>query len=337
MMDRQLTHLVRLIDDLLDVSRVIQGKIDLRKERITLQSAVTAALEASRPLIEENHHTLQLDIPETPLWLDADLTRVAQIVSNLLNNAAKYTPEGGHVTVSAHSEGSHAVLSVSDTGLGIPADMLPRVFDLFTQVDRNLERSQGGLGIGLALVKQLLEMHGAEIEAKSDGMGQGSMFTVRFPLAEAIEEMVGNDAEPENAEAKTAGALRVLVVDDNVPSAKTIGWMLEMLGYEPSLAHDGDEALATARTFHPNAILLDIGLPGMNRYDLCRALRQNPRFKDTLMIAAQTGWGQERDRQLAQEAGFDHHLVKPINFEKLSDLLAGAISSEISSKPVTTI
>jgi signal transduction histidine kinase len=322
MMDRQVTHLVRLIDDLLDVSRVSQGKIDLRLDKITLQNAVLAATEASLPLIESNKHILVFDLPKEPLWLFADLTRVAQVVSNLLNNAAKYTPDGGQITVSAHRDGAHAVLSVSDTGVGIPADMLPKVFDLFTQVDRNLERSHGGLGIGLALVKQLLEMHGGQIEAKSLGVGHGSIFTVRLPLAHIVEDNLQGTGSSDHVEPKDQVALRVLVVDDNIPSAETTALMLELIGHEPKVAHDGIEALTATKTFHPDVILLDIGLPGMNGYDLCRELRKDPRFKDTLMIA-QTGWGQERDRQLARDAGFDHHLVKPLNFEELSQLLAG--------------
>ncbi|MGV3590483.1 MAG: ATP-binding protein [Gammaproteobacteria bacterium] len=319
MMDRQVTHLVRLIDDLLDVSRVSQGKIDLRKQRITLQSAVEAATEASRPLIEDSGHRLTLTLPDTPLWLDADLTRIAQVLGNLLNNAAKYTPDGGHITVSAHSEANYAVLSVSDTGVGIPADMLPKVFDLFAQVDRNLERSQGGLGIGLALVRQLVAMHGGAIEAQSEGVDLGSTFTVRLPLAVPC-------TTPESSAADSTPSLRtppqhVLVVDDNVPAAETTGWMLEIDGHTVEYAYDAAAALAAAPAFRPDVILLDIGLPGMNGYDLCRAFRQQPQFQRTLIIA-QTGWGQERDRQLAHDAGFDHYLVKPVKYEDLEALLA---------------
>ncbi|MES2624709.1 MAG: GAF domain-containing protein [Pseudomonadota bacterium] len=321
MMDRQVTHLVRLIDDLLDISRVSQGKIDLRRERITLQTAVQAAIEASQPLIDGGRHKLILNLPKAPLYLYADLTRIAQVVSNLLNNAAKYTPESGHIVISATMEGAYAVLSVSDDGVGIPSDMLPKVFDMFTQVDRNLERSQGGLGIGLALVKRLLEMHGGEIEAKSSGTGQGSIFVVRLPLAapaiethnEGIQPIVGHTA---------TNPLRVLVVDDNVPSAQTTSWLLEAVGHQLEMAHESVGALAAAKTFLPEVVLLDIGLPGMDGYDLCRELRKDARFESTLIIA-QTGWGQERDRQLAKEAGFDHHLVKPLNFEQLTELLGG--------------
>jgi len=324
MMDRQVTHLVRLIDDLLDVSRISQGKIDLRRENITLQSAIQDALDASRPLIDSSAHTLVLDVPEKLLWLHADSTRVSQIVSNLLNNAAKYSPHGSCITLAARVDNGEAVLSVSDTGLGIPSDMLPQIFDLFTQVDRTLARSQGGLGIGLALVKQLLEMHGGKIEAMSAGLNQGSRFTIRLPLA--IVAVESNAAMQENTTPPVDAALRVLVVDDNAPSAQTIGWMLEMDSHEPRLAHNAREALLAAGEFLPDAILLDIGLPDMDGYDLCRELRKDPRFENTLIIA-QTGWGQAKDRQLAAEAGFDHHLVKPFSVNELSALLNKVKSS----------
>jgi PAS domain S-box-containing protein len=324
MMDRQVTHLVRLIDDLLDVSRVSQGKIDLRKQRIRLQDAVAAAAEASQPLIEDSRHKLTLYLPPQPIWLDADLTRIAQVIGNLLNNAAKYTPEGGRITLSARIENGHAVLSVADTGVGIPADMLPKVFDMFTQVDRNLERSQGGLGIGLALVKQLVEMHGGQIQVTSAGVDKGSVFTVRLPLAAAATQTHGVDI-PAVVTVSPRTALRILVVDDNVPAAQTTSWMLEASGHELQFAFNAADALPAAKAFNPDVILLDIGLPGMNGYDLCRELRKDPLFKDTLLIA-QTGWGQERDRQLAKLAGFDHYLVKPVNVEQLNGLLSTALS-----------
>jgi signal transduction histidine kinase len=319
MMDRQLTHLVRLIDDLLDVSRVSQGKIDLRKERITLQMAIQAAIEVSRPLIENGNHTLTLDIPKEHIWLEADETRLAQIVSNLLNNAAKYTPEGGKITLSVSEKKNQAIITISDNGVGIPVDMLPKVFELFTQVDHNLERSQGGLGIGLALVKQLVEMHDGVIQAESLGLGKGSIFTVQLPILENQyeEAFLATSEEEINPTEK----LQILVVDDNIASAKTIGWMLELIGHTPTLAHDGMQALDMARQLKPNVIMLDIGLPCMNGYDVCRALKNDSIFHNTVFIA-QTGWGQERDRQMAREAGFDHHLIKPVNFEKLSALLA---------------
>lgn len=321
MMDRQLTHLVRLIDDLLDVSRVSEGKIDLRREDIRVADALEAAVEASRPLIEEGRHSLSVDMPAGDLWLNADITRVSQIVSNLLNNAAKYTPPGGRIVLSVRPRGEMLSITVADNGLGIPADMLPRVFDLFTQVDHNLDRSQGGLGIGLALVRRLVTMHGGTIRAESEGQGLGSAFTVELPLIEAPCATAPVAVAPVAGAGSPAAALDILVVDDNVPSAQTMGWMLEMIGHRPVLAHDGLEAIEVAKNMQPDVILLDIGMPGMSGYDVCRELRKDPAFKDALFVA-QTGWGQERDRQQAFEAGFHHHLVKPVSFEKFTALLA---------------
>lgn len=319
MMDRQLAHLVRLVDDLLDVSRISQGKIELRKDRISLQDAINDAVEASRPLIEGNGQRLTVEVPTESIWLDADATRISQVVGNLLNNAGKYTQSGGHITLSALAEDGKAVLRVSDNGVGIPPEMLSKVFELFTQVDRTLDRSRGGLGIGLALVRQLLGMHGGTIEAASEGVGQGSTFTVRLPL-----HAVSHASENANANifenAVPSAGLKVLVVDDNEASAQTTGWMLELGGHMPEMAHNGAGALIAAERFGPEVILLDIGLPDMTGYALCRKFRENPRFKDALIIA-QTGWGQDRDKQMAKDAGFDHHLLKPIDLNQLSTLL----------------
>ncbi len=318
-MDRQLTHMVRLIDDLLDVSRVSQGKIDLRKETINLNTIIQTAIESSRPLIDNAGHTLTVNITNEPLWLDADHTRLAQVIGNLLNNAAKYTPQNGQINLSAYRSNDDVVIEVKDNGLGIPENMLPSVFDLFTQIDRNLERSQGGLGIGLALVKKLVAMHNGSIKVESEGSGKGSTFTVKLPFSKNHIQEVKIQESPENQQPNSG--LNVLVVDDNIPSAKTTGWTLEFIGHKPTLAHDGLEALEMAKNLKPDVILLDIGLPGMNGYDICRELRKLPEFKDTIMIA-QTGWGQERDRQTALEAGFNHHLTKPVDFNDLSKLLA---------------
>ncbi len=318
MMDRQMTHMVRLIDDLLDVSRISQGKISLERRAISLQSALQAAIEASQPLIDACGHKLVFDIQEQELWVSADITRMAQIVTNLLNNAAKYTPEGGVITLTAKQEGDSAIIRVRDNGIGIPADMLPRVFDLFTQVRRDGTQSQGGLGIGLALVKQLLDMQDGRIDVSSPGLGQGSVFTVHMHLTDAPAHVVTEDAGHE----ALGAALRVLVVDDNVDSAKTTGWMLEMMGHTPTLAHDGHEALQLAKSIVPDVILMDIGMPGMSGYDVCRTLRQDPVFTNTVIIA-QTGWGQEKDRQEARAAGFDHHIVKPVAYDTFSNLLSG--------------
>jgi signal transduction histidine kinase len=319
MMDRQLTHMVRLIDDLLDVSRVSRGRIDLRKARMRLQEAVYSALEASRPLIEGNEHKLIVDIPEEPLWLEGDLTRLAQVVSNLLNNAAKYTPAGGEIHLTIRREGGQADIDIADNGLGIDADMLPRVFDLFTQADRHLDRSQGGLGIGLALVSKLVEMHGGTSRAVSEGAGKGSTFTVSLPLMD--EQGAAMGVPLQTARTRTAAPMKVLIVDDNVDSAQTSLWMLDLMGHKAMLAHEGVTALEMARDLNPDVVLLDIGMPGMDGYEVCRQLRQMPEMKNKTVIA-QTGWGQESDRQKAFAAGFDHHITKPVSLDLLTQLLS---------------
>jgi signal transduction histidine kinase len=320
MMDRQLGHLVRLIDDLLDVSRVSQGKIELRKERIQAAEVVRSALESSQPLIDAARHSLTVDMPPEPIWLDADLTRLAQVVGNLLNNAAKYTPDGGRIGVSLRTEGGDAVIAVSDNGLGIPAGMQSKVFELFTQIAHHTDRAKGGLGIGLALVKQLVAMHDGSVRAESSGPGLGCVFTVRIPLAVDTADTQSQTARLADQTAATP-RLKVLVVDDNVEVAQTVGWMLEEIGHQYRLVHDGRQALQAAHEFRPDAILLDIGLPVMDGYAVCRAFRQDDLFKNALIIA-QTGWGQQRDRTLASEARFDHHLVKPVEYDDLERILA---------------
>jgi signal transduction histidine kinase len=325
MMDRQLSHLVRLVDDLLDVSRVSKGKIELRKAHIALSEVVRTAVDASNPLIAAGRHELTVDLPDDPVWLDADLMRLSQVVSNLLNNAAKYTPEGGAILVSARREGGEVVIIVSDNGVGIPADMLPLVFDLFTQVRDNLHRSHGGLGIGLALVKQLVEMHGGAIVAESPGPGKGSAFRVRLPLAQSAQASSGSD-EPLSSPAPNTNALKVLVVDDNFDVAQTVGWMLETIGHDYRMVHEGKLAIEAALDYRPDAILLDIGMPGMDGYAVCRALREQRLFDDTVIIA-QTGWGQAQAPGAPGEPGFDHHLVKPVNLERLEQLLADVSSA----------
>jgi signal transduction histidine kinase len=319
MMDRQLTHLVRLIDDLLDVSRVSRGKIDLRKESLALQAALQGAIEASRPLIESHRHTLHLDIPEVPLPLYADLTRISQVISNLLNNAAKYTPDGGEIRLAARQENNEAVVTVTDNGVGIPQDMQNRVFDLFTQVEGGIKRSRGGLGIGLALAKQLVELHHGSLAVFSEGEGRGSTFEVRLPLLPSVPEPAAEAVKSSTSQAP----LDILVVDDNVSAAETTGQLLSMLGHHVTLSHDGPGALDTARKLNPDAIILDIGMPGMSGYEVCRQLRKEPSFTSTLLIA-QTGWGEDRDREEAREAGFDFHLTKPVSVENLTLALASA-------------
>jgi signal transduction histidine kinase len=324
MMDRQLSHLVRLVDDLLDVSRVSQGKVELRKEQIALSELLKTAVEASNPLISAGRHELILDLPGGEVWLDADLTRLSQVVSNLLNNAAKYTPEGGRIVLSARRDRDEVSIAVSDNGIGIPADMLPRVFDLFTQVHDNLDRSGGGLGIGLALVKQLVEMHGGSIAAESAGPGKGSSFWLRLPAANA-QAAPAAAAEPSPLVSRQEPKLKVLVVDDNFDVAQTTGWMIEAIGHDYRLVHESNRAVQTARDYRPDAILLDINMPGMDGYAVCRALREQSLFEDTVIIA-QTGWGQPQDRESTGESGFDHHLTKPVNMDRLEQLLIGILS-----------
>jgi signal transduction histidine kinase/ActR/RegA family two-component response regulator len=316
MMDRQLTHLVRLIDDLLDVSRISEGKINLRKEKITIRAAVDVAIEAVSPLMQSQNHTFHLSLPEEDLWLDGDLTRLSQVISNLLNNAAKYTRIGGQISLTVARQGDHATVSISDNGPGIPDDMLMKVFDLFTQVNNSLDRAQGGLGIGLALAKQLVEMHGGKIEVQSF-IGKGSTFIVHLPLI--ASQPVADQAE-QTITQPIKKPLQILVVDDNKSSAQTLGWMLEYTGHSPNLAHNGVEALARAKALRPDVILLDIGMPGMSGYDVCRELRKDPTLKNVVIIA-QTGWGQEKDIKMAEEAGFDHHLLKPVKFDKFVALI----------------
>jgi len=321
--ERQLGQMVHLVDDLLDVSRISQGKVELRLELADVAGAVQTAVETSRPLIEAGKHELTVILPlPQSLLVIADLTRLCQIVANLLNNAAKYTPDGGRIEVSAQREDGLAVVRVKDSGVGIPAAMLPRVFDMFAQVDRHSERAQGGLGIGLALVKQLVAMHGGEVQADSNGPGQGSEFTVRLPLAEAG----ATSAERIEAHKLEAGAeqgVRVLIVDDNIDSALSMAQVLDILGYETRTVHDGMEAVNAARVFAPDVIVLDIGLPGISGHEAARRIRQLPGGQDILLVAL-SGWGQEDDLRKSAAAGFDRHFVKPVDLHLLMEVVARA-------------
>ena len=322
MMDRQMVHLVRLIDDLMDASRVSQGKIELRREIIEVADVIRLAVEASRPFIDGAGHSFELEIPTEGLWIDADLTRLSQAVSNLLNNAAKYTPVGGRIRLALAPATNDAVIEVSDNGVGIPAEMQSDVFRLFAQVGDHRERSQGGLGIGLALVKQLVEMHGGSVSASSAGAGQGSLFAIRLPLVPPLA--AAKFAEQPSPQVATGShqPLKVLVVDDNPLIADTLGMMLEDIGHEFETVLDGREVVDAAKRYRPDVILLDIGLPGMDGYQVCRELRRDALFQHTAIIA-QTGWGQDRDRELAAEAGFDFHLTKPVPLAELQKILAG--------------
>jgi signal transduction histidine kinase len=320
MMERQLNQMVRLVDDLMDVSRISRGKVVLRRERVEVAEIVRQAVETSRPLIEERGHELRVRCCEQPLFVDGDAARLAQVFCNLLNNAAKYTERGGRVALTVERQGGDAVVSVRDTGVGIPAAMLPKVFDLFTQADRSLEKSQGGLGIGLSLVKGLVEKHGGSAEARSEGPGRGSEFVVRLPL---VLPPAGRDRD-KNDDGPAAAALRrrVLVVDDNRDAATTLAMLLSMMGHQTRTAHDGLEALAAAEAFRADVILLDIGMPKLNGNDVARRLRQEPWGRDVTLVAL-TGWGQEDDRRRSLEAGFNFHLVKPIDPAELEKLLVG--------------
>jgi PAS domain S-box-containing protein len=319
MMDRQLTQLVRLVDDLMDISRISRGKIELRREQVQLAAVVNSAVETSRPLIEQMGHDLKVTMPQTPIVVDADLTRLAQVFLNLLNNSAKYTERGGRIWLTAERQGNDVVVSVKDNGIGIAADQLPRLFEMFSQLDHGLERSQGGLGIGLTLVKRLVEMHGGWIEAKSDGFGKGSEFIVHLPVV--VVEASRREASRREETSTLKSSLRILVVDDNRDGADSLAMMLRVMGNDTHTAYDGEAAVSAALEYRPDVILLDIGLPKLTGYEACRRIRGQPGGKDSVIIA-QTGWGQEQDRQRTHEAGFDHHLVKPVDPTALMKLLA---------------
>jgi PAS domain S-box-containing protein len=330
MMDRQLGHLIHLVDDLLDIARITRGKIELKKEPVLLRTIVATAVETSTALMETHGHQLTVELPPEPLELEADVTRMVQVLSNLLNNAAKYTPAGGRVRLSAWRENGQAVIAVSDSGIGIPADAIGSVFEMFTQVRGSLDRAQGGLGIGLSLVRRLVELHGGRVSAFSAGRGQGSTFTVRLPLRPGTahaQARKGAASAGDAAAAPTApaapAALRVLVVDDNLDAAESLVALLEVLGHTTAVAHDGVQALEAAREFLPDLVLLDIGLPGMNGYDVARAIRRTEALRQVVLIAL-TGWGAQSDQQQSQEAGFDQHLTKPVSLEALEQALAAA-------------
>ncbi|WP_435020049.1 PAS domain S-box protein [Tundrisphaera sp. TA3] len=320
MMDRQLRHVTHLVDDLMDVARVSSGKVALRLERVPLRAIVDAAVETSRQAIEAGDHEFALKMSREELAVDADRTRMVQVLANLLNNAAKYTPPGGRIVLGVGRDGGHAVIRVADTGLGIPQEMLPKVFDMFTQVGTSLERSQGGLGIGLTLVRRLVDMHGGTVAAESAGPGQGSTFTIRLPLAAEAAPAAG--AAPVAAAGPAGHVLDILVVDDNRDSAVTLARLLKLQGHRLRTAHDGPEALRQLATHRPDLILLDLGLPGMSGYEVARRIRESTELRG-VTLAALTGWGQEEDRRRTREAGFDHHLVKPADPDELERIVRG--------------
>jgi PAS domain S-box-containing protein len=318
--ERQTRQMTRLIDDLLDVARITSNKLELRRERIELREILDAAVETSRPLIEQRGHKLIVKAPVAPIQIDADMVRLAQVISNLLNNAAKYTERGGRIWLTASRKDSDVLIKVRDTGIGIPAEILPQVFEMFTQAERSTNGSAGGLGIGLTLVKRLVEMHGGTITAQSHGQGKGSEFVVSVPAASA--HPARPEARAEGTERKPEGKrpTRILVVDDNVDSADSMGLLMKLLGNEVRIVHDGLTAVDVAKEFEPRVVLLDIGLPTLNGYETAREIRRQPWGKQAVLIAV-TGWGEEVHRQRSRKAGFDHHLVKPVDPDELTNLL----------------
>ncbi len=322
MMERQVQHMTRMVDDLLDVSRITRGKIELRKEVVDLASVVSRTVETARPLFEDRRQELTVDLPPEPVRLEADSTRLEQVLANLLNNAAKYTDQGGHIWLSARQESGELVLRVRDTGVGIAADMLARIFEPFMQSDRVLHHSQDGLGIGLTLVRSLVEMHCGIITAHSEGPGKGSEFIVRLPALSPKQPITGEGSAVEDSEpVEAAPQRRILVVDDNVDAAESLAMILRMEGHDVRVAHDGPAALAAVEADPPDLVFLDIGMPVLNGYDVARRLRQRPGLEHLLLVAM-TGWGQEEDRRRSHEAGFDYHLVKPADPAALRQLLA---------------
>jgi PAS domain S-box-containing protein len=320
MMERQVRHLVRLVDDLLDVARISSGKVELRRETVDVQSVVRSAIESCMPMATAAGHTLEVRMPDEALLVFADSTRIAQVVSNLLNNAVKYTPEGGRIGLTVARDNDQVAVSVTDNGIGIASEALPQVFEMFTQVGRKLDRAHGGLGIGLALVRRLVELHGGSVTSASPGAGKGSTFTVRLPLAQQVPAeqpllSAGGPSQPAGGH-----ALRVLVVDDNVDAAESLAALLEMQGHEIRVAHDGHQALSAAHEFRPEIVFLDIGMPGKDGYEVARELKGQPETQQAVLVAL-TGWGAQDDRARSERAGFDHHLTKPAGMADVESLL----------------
>ena len=318
MVEQQVHHLRRLVDDLLDVSRITRGKIQLQPRMIDLASIVTLAVENARPSIEQRRQQLTLKLPASPVRLEADPMRIEQVLVNLLGNASKYTDPGGSIVLAVDRQGDEVSISVRDDGIGISAEMLPTVFDLFTQADHSLERSQGGLGIGLTLVRSLVHLHGGSVEAFSDGLGFGSEFVVR--LHSARENVMPELPKTEGEGPSHADSLRVLIVDDNVHAAESLALVVKLWKHDARVAHDGPGAIRIAETYQPQVVLLDIGLPGMDGYSVAGQLRSRPEFRDVLLIAM-TGYGRDEDQQRSLSVGFNRHLVKPIDFAELQALL----------------
>ena len=316
--DRQAEHMSRLVEDLLDVSRITRGTIELRRDRVDIGDVIKGAVESSSTLIDKNHHRLKVSLPEEPLTVDGDLTRLTQIVTNLLDNAAKYTDPGGRIAVTAEREGEAAVIRVKDSGIGIAPDVLPQIFEMFTQ-GSGPERAQGGLGVGLSLVDRLVKLHGGTISAYSAGTGKGSEFTVRLPLMSKTQKPM-RETLPEAEKPASTAKCRVLVVDDNQDSAESLAMLLRMMGHEVETASDGQLGIAAAERLRPDIAILDIGMPKMNGYELAQKIREQAWAKDIVLIAL-TGWGQDEHRRRSAQSGFHHHLTKPVDFDQLQQIL----------------
>lgn len=317
-LNRHVSQVTHIVDDLLEVTRISQGRLELKKQIVDISETAQTAIESTRLFIEESQHTFEVALPDQPLMLDADPTRLTQIMVNLLTNAAKYTPPGGHITLRVYAVQDQAVICVKDTGIGIPSEKLSTIFNMFSQLTPALERAQGGLGIGLALVHGLVEMHEGVIEVRSPGVDQGSEFEVRLPrtLSHSLGE---TETEPSRPHAETAPK-RILIVDDNVDAAESLGFLLEFDGHSIECANCGEEAIKIADSFRPEIVLSDIGLPDINGYEVAKRLRSNDWATDVFMVAI-TGWGQKKDKLLAQEAGFNHHFTKPVDFSELKAVL----------------
>jgi signal transduction histidine kinase len=330
--DRQSRQLAGLVDDLLDVSRITRGRINLRLQTLELAPIVDQAVETSRPLLEARRHYFHIQLPDEPIYVRADSTRLAQVILNLLNNAAKYTDEGGYIRLSVERSGDEVVLRVRDNGIGIAPEMLPKIFELFAQGERTLDRSQGGLGIGLTLVRRLVELHGGRVQAFSEGLGHGSEFAVRLPIVQKSDALREGNDTVENLSSLAAGQStlasrwRVLIVDDNRDSADSLSTLLQMLGYDAYTAYDGESGLSKAKQFSPDIALLDIGLPRLSGLEAARQIRNDPGLRDAFLIAM-TGYGQEEDRRRSLEAGFNAHLVKPVDLDELQTLLERAAAA----------
>jgi PAS domain S-box-containing protein len=319
MMERQTRHMVRLIDDLLDLSRITQGKLNLRRSRVELGPIVRDAVESIQPFIDNARHRLDVRMPAQPLFLNADPNRLAQVIANVLSNAAKYTPNGGRIALAVEAEGPEAVIRVKDNGIGIPRDMQHRVFEMFVQIERSNESGYTGLGIGLTLVRQIVQMHGGSIEVASEGENRGTEFTVRMPLL--LEAAPFAEPTPPVETATEAPVRRILVVDDNRDAAETMSLILQLLGNDVRLAYDGWEAVQKAEQFRPKVVLMDIGMPRLNGYEAARRIREQPWGQEMTLVAL-TGWGQEEDKEKTRTAGFDYHLTKPAEPDVIRELLA---------------